>query len=358
MKLVTVYLLSLFAFFVIISASPDDTDDEEMVRFKEFKRRNKKRYNGPLERVHFKRWKKRRAAIRRHNNGTTSGRRSSFRMADNLFADQSEEEWETYLLGVTIPEEFIANQEEVSEQVETTTVDTEIDGNLVAEIIEADDRQTAPSLDLRKNPCMPPVKFQSPCGGCWAFIATTAVEYQTCTSRTNRTALTLSEQQLIDCSGSYGTKGCNGGFYSQAWDYIMAIGGLATNVTYPYRAAAGTCQFTKGITPTAGRVSRYAYLAKNETTILNALRRGPVAVSIVANTKFILYSSGIFDDETCKSGTLNHGAVLVGYGRANGTDYWIVRNSWGTSWGQNGYIFMKRNVNMCRLAEYAFLATV
>lgn len=69
-----------------------------------------------------------------------------------------------------------------------------------------------------------------------------------------------------------------------------------------------------------------------------------------------IFSSGIFDDETCKEGTVNHGLVLVGYGTANGTSYWIARNSWGPRWGQNGYIFMKRNVNMCRLADYAFLA--
>jgi C1A family cysteine protease len=70
------------------------------------------------------------------------------------------------------------------------------------------------------------------------------------------------------------------------------------------------------------------------------------------------FSSGIFDDDTCKAGTINHGVVLVGYGRANGTDYWIARNSWGTSWGLNGYILMKRNVNICRIADFAFLATI
>lgn len=69
-----------------------------------------------------------------------------------------------------------------------------------------------------------------------------------------------------------------------------------------------------------------------------------------------IFSSGIFDDETCKEGTVNHGLVLVGYGTANGTSFWIARNSWGPRWGQNGYILMKRNVNMCRLADYAFLA--
>lgn len=72
----------------------------------------------------------------------------------------------------------------------------------------------------------------------------------------------------------------------------------------------------------------------------------------------IHFRSGIFDDDTCKNGTVNHGVLIVGYGRTNSTDYWIVRNSWGTSWGMSGYIFMKRNVNICRIAEYAFLATI
>ena len=132
-------------------------------------------------------------------------------------------------------------------------------------------------------------------------------------------------------------------------------------------------------------MSRYVFLAKNETTILSALQRGPVTVSIVASPKLVLYrlgcitifilwgyfggyfvkitklishfSSGIFDDDTCKNGTVNHGVVIVGYGQANNTNYWIVRNSWGTAWGQGGYIYMKRDINICRISEFAFLAT-
>ncbi|KAI9562654.1 hypothetical protein GHT06_010108 [Daphnia sinensis] len=339
MKLVTICLLSL-AVFVGHSAAQEDTE-EEVIKFKDFKRRHKKTYSGALERVHFKRWKKRKAIIDQHN----QNQQSSFLLGDNAHADLSEEEWETYLLGVTIPKAFV-NNEGVVDVLATSNVTNR--------------QTTSPSLDLRTDPCMPPVKIQSPCGGCWAFIATTAVEYQTCatSNRTIKTPLILSEQQLIDCSGSYGTKGCNGGFYSQAWDYIMAIGGQASNATYPYKAVAGTCSFTKDVTPVAGKLSRYASLAKNETAILLAMQKGPIAVSIATNSRFTLYKSGIFDDDTCRNGTINHGVMLVGYGTTNGTDYWIVRNSWGTSWGMGGYIFMKRNVNTCRLAEYAFLATI
>ncbi|KAK4025340.1 hypothetical protein OUZ56_014413 [Daphnia magna] len=338
MKLVTICLLWL-AILVGHSAAQEDTEDE-IIKFRDFKRRHRKTYSGALEKVHFRRWKKRKAIIDQHN----LNQRNSFILGDNMHADLSEEEWDTYLLGLTLPRGLI-NKEEV--------VDVLAAGNVT-------NRQTSGlSLDLRSNPCMPPVKIQSPCGGCWAFIATTAVEYQTCAaSNRTRTPLILSEQQLIDCSASYGTKGCNGGFYSQAWDYIMAIGGQASNASYPYRAAVGTCNFIKDVTPVAGKLSRYSSLARNETAILLAMQRGPIAVSIATNTRFVLYRSGIFDDDACKNGTINHGVMLVGYGTANGTDYWIVRNSWGTSWGMGGYIFMKRNVNACRLAEYAFLATV
>ena len=86
------------------------------------------------------------------------------------------------------------------------------------------------------------------------------------------------------------------------------------------------------------------------------VQRGPVTVSIVANAKFVLYGDGVFDDDTCRSGTINHGVTLVGYGTtANGTDYWIARNSWGVKWGLDGYILLKRNVNICRITDFPFV---
>lgn len=141
--------------------------------------------------------------------------------------------------------------------------------------------------------------------------------------------------------------------------------------------------FTKGITPSVGKVLKYSAIPKfNESSMLTALQAGPVSVSIATNSNFMLYryvkttascnihqseadtnlfvdiSSGIFSDDTCKNGTIAHGVVIVGQNVVNGTDYWIVRNSWGTSWGQKGYVYMKRNVNICRISEYAFIATL
>lgn len=331
-------------------AAANDDSDISMVMFTKFKKRYRKTYSKGTQCSYFRRWKNRKRMVNRHNQATALGQ-TSFRLVDNQFADESDDEWKSKLLGLAIPGEFNAKKLGIKE---LTSIDPEKD---------VGDRQilsstiTIPSsLDLRRHPCMPPIKSQSSCGACWAFIATTPVEFQSCLRNGNRTVI-LSEQQLIDCSGLYGNYGCRGGFYTLAWDYLFDIGGQTTNSTYPYRATAGSCRFQPGVTRVSGRVSRYFYLDSNERTILSALlQRGPIAVSIVANSKFILYSSGIFDDETCKEGTVNHGLVLVGYGTANGTSFWIARNSWGPRWGQNGYILMKRNVNMCRLADYAFLA--
>ncbi|KAI9562656.1 hypothetical protein GHT06_010110 [Daphnia sinensis] len=346
------FTLLVCSFLVITSvvAAADEDGNISMLMFTKFKKRYRKKYNKGAQCSYFRRWKNRKRLIIRHNKASALGE-TSFRLVDNQFADESDDEWNAKLLGLVIPGEFSAKKFGIKE---LTSIDPKKD---VGERQIISSTITIPSsLDLRKHPCMPPIKSQFSCGACWAFIATTPVEFQSCLRNGNRTVV-LSEQQMIDCSNSYGNFGCNGGFYTQAWDYIMAVGGQTANATYPYKAVAGTCQFTPGVTRVSGRLSRYFYLDSNERTILSALlQRGPIAVSIVANSKFILYSSGIFDDETCKNGTINHGVLLVGYGTANGTNYWIVRNSWGPLWGQNGYILMKRNVNMCRLAEYAFLA--
>ncbi|XP_046449018.1 ervatamin-B-like [Daphnia pulex] len=350
MKLLTLFLcLSLTVVAFVSSADVKDDEDVSMVKFKKFKNRYRKKYNKGAQCSYYRRWRNRKKMVFKHNQAALLGN-SSFTLVDNQFADETVEEWNS-LLGLVIPGQFNLKKLGIKDL-------TAVDPNKSAE-----DRQvisstiTIPSsLDLRRHRCMPPIKSQLTCGACWAFIATTSVEFQSCLKNIT-TPVRLSEQQLIDCSRDYDTNGCNGGFYTNAWDYLINMGGQVANATYPYKGTAGSCQYSQGITKVSGRLSRYIYLDSNERTILSALlQRGPITVSIAANSKFILYSSGIFDDDSCKNGTINHGVVLVGYGRANGTDYWIVRNSWGTSWGLNGYILMKRNVNICRLAEYAFLA--
>ncbi|EFX71443.1 hypothetical protein DAPPUDRAFT_227872 [Daphnia pulex] len=350
MKLLTLFLcLSLIVFAFVSPANVEDDEDVSMVRFKKFKNRYRKKYSKGALCSYYRRWRNRKKMIFKHNQAALLGN-SSYTLVDNQFADETVDEWKSSL-GLVIPGQFNFKKAGIKDLTAFDPDNDAADRQVISSTI------TIPSsLDLRKNPCMPPIKSQLTCGACWAFIATTSVEYQSCLKNIT-TPVTMSEQQLIDCSGSYGTNGCSGGFYTNAWDYLKAMGGQATNATYPYKGAGGTCQYRQGITKVSGQISRYIYLDSNERTILSALlQRGPITVSIVANSKFILYSSGIFDDDSCKSGTINHGVVLVGYGRANGTDYWIVRNSWGTSWGMSGYILMKRNVNICRLAEYAFLA--
>ncbi|CAF0889440.1 unnamed protein product [Brachionus calyciflorus] len=168
--------------------------------------------------------------------------------------------------------------------------------------------------------------------------------------------ISLSEQNLVDCSGKYGNEGCNGGLMDQAFDYIKANKGIDTEESYPYTARDGKCKFnpaTVGATDTG-----YVDIeAENEEALTEALGTvGPVSVAIDASQmSFQFYSSGIYSDDYCSSYYLDHGVTAVGYDSLGfGIDYYIVKNSWGTDWGSEGYIWMARNLdNMCGIASMA-----
>jgi len=198
---------------------------------------------------------------------------------------------------------------------------------------------------------MPPVKNQIPCGACWSFAANTPLEYLQCIKNRKNMFVSLSEQQLIDCSGRWGNIGCNGGFYTYAWNYAKA--GVVTSSSYPFTATNGTCSWNSN--NIASKVSSFSWVpSNNETALLLAIAtRGPVATSIFVTNTFLFYQSGIYSDPACQVNSVNHAVVIVGYGSDNGTDYWIVRNSWGRTWGSNGYVFIQRGSNMCNIAAYA-----
>jgi len=195
------------------------------------------------------------------------------------------------------------------------------------------------------------------CAACWAFSATGTME----AAHYGKTGelVSLSEQNLVDCATEYPNAGCSGGYPLIGITHVIKAGGIESEADYPFRAENEECTFNRTkVSATFTNVNGVTRFDEEELTF-GVGNLGPFSTCIDATGEaFMQYKSGIYSNPDCSVTYLDHAVLTVGYGTDdNGTDYWLLKNSWGTYWGDNGYFKMARNAgNMCGIASNAVIA--
>ena len=356
MKLKTESLV-LLALVAIVAASSlalgaityRDVLNEEWLSFKA---KFNKTYSDPAEdNYRFKVFLGTKHKIARHNQRQANGLHS-YTLGINKFADLTQSEFVRTMNGYRPHLKRAQSFVDLNEP------------HVRRALLEADDDETVDlpkSVDWRQHGYVTPVKDQGHCGSCWAFSSTGALEGQHFKKTGN--LISLSEQNLVDCSRKYGNMGCDGGLMENAFKYIRDNHGVDTENSYPYEAHDDKCRF-KNKTVGADDKGYMEIPQGDERKLTQAIAmKGPVSIAIDASQEsFRLYDGGVYDEPACgnQQENLDHGVLVVGYGTdAVHGDYYLVKNSWSETWGEAGYIKMARNRdNQCGVATSAVYPVV
>ncbi|CAI0444842.1 unnamed protein product [Linum tenue] len=266
-------------------------------------------------------------------NNNNNGKNAGFKLGLNKFADLTNEEFRSTYLGY---------KRRHSSSLKQSTAAT---------FRYADVSAVPATMDWRKSGVVTPVKDQAKCVAAMEGI----------TKLKTGKLISLSEQELIDCDVEGEDGGCEGGLMDNAFTFIRAKGGLATEAQYPYQAQDGTCNKKRSSSP-AAKIKGYEDVpANSERALMQAVAHQPVSVAIEGGGfMFQLYGSGVFEG-SCGT-ELDHAVTAVGYGtNGDGSKYWVLKNSWGKGWGEDGYMRIKKDVSetegLCGLAMEASYPT-
>ncbi|KAL5844800.1 hypothetical protein ACOSQ4_010758 [Xanthoceras sorbifolium] len=302
-----------------VSKSSWRADDEVMGIYEAWFVKHGKVYNALGEKEkRFEIFKDNLRFIDEHNSDNRT-----YKVGLNQFADLKNEEYRSMYLGA-------------KKSVKKNTLKAKNSDRYLPRVGEA----LPDFVDWRKEGAVADVKDQGSCGSCWAFSTIAAVEG--INKIVTGDLISLSEQELVDCDTSY-NEGCNGGLMDYAFEFIINNGGIDSDEDYPYTAMDGRCDTYRKNAKVVSIDDYEDVPVNDEKALQKAVANQPVSVAIEGGGRaFQFYESGVFTG-TCGT-ALDHGVAAVGYGTENGVDYWLVRNSWGNSWGESGYIKMERNL--------------
>jgi len=325
--------LTLFALFCLEAALATTPSKAVLEDWEAWKQQHGKSYpTNSQESFRMKVWMENRAVIEKHNKEFDEGVHTS-QLGLNEFSDLSSHEFFSMMNGYRP-----SLKEEKNE------------ANVTLSVRSLPHRSLPHSVDWRKKGAVTDVKYQGHCGSCWAFATAGAVEAANVV-QAKRKLTSLSAQQLMDCV--YHHDSCEtGGSREDAFDYIKKHG-IATAKSYPYMERFKRCHHPQHI---AARIKGFHMIQEgNEDELKHTVAlRGPVTVAIDdRHYKFQHHTKGVYSEPSCSSYDLHHAVLVVGYGRENNQDYWLIKNSWGKTWGENGYVKLARGKNMCGVATEA-----
>jgi C1A family cysteine protease len=307
-----------FTFYGFSTAENLRGSNDEWRRFNDFQQKFNKRYDSINElEERFDIFRSNLRDIVLHNLDTTQ----NFTMGINQFTDLTPQEFKNiYVNGLKSGAEV---------------------GSYGCKTFSSHGSALPASVDWRNKGAVTSVKDQGQCGSCWTFSSTGAVEGAWAIAKGQ--LVDLSEEQLVECATgiSYGSHGCSGGQMEGAFKYIIE-NGQCSDASYPYTSGtgkSGSCQKCSSV----AHISSCSDVTPNDQLALkSAVAQQPVSIAIEADTRYFQsYSSGILTSSSCGT-NLDHGVLIVGYGEENGQKYWLVKNSWSSTWGDAGYVKIAR----------------